>query len=794
MKFIKNQIITFLIALNLILFTSCALLSIEEKSKTSQFNSKTIGNDWGRGSVFYLDRHSVDCGPNKIIQGFHLYRPNKNQIAYEFSCGGNANLVKPNTYVTQTPWNGTDRNERHSTNYLDRHNVQCRQGFALQQFKLIRNGRNIAYQFKCAQLAKALECRSEQTPTSHGNKVFENIYLDRQRIFAGADRALTNFKLNSKYKGRAVNYSYSYTSCKMGTIAVNQINKNINSVKKAAPKKSLLQKIGDKAKNLFKKFKVAAKKAVTKIPVFNKKTSPGDWGNGSVFNFDKHNVECGNGFLMQGFHLKRPTPNTLAYEYACVKNIGTNNPNDSYTQNTPWNDTGNNQVSSTNYLDRHSLACKPGFALQQFKMVRNNKNKIAFNYRCAKSKLSDCGSEITKESDGNNVFQNIYLDRQQIITSAGRVLTQFKLNSRYAGGKVYYHYSLTTCQMNPMTIKDNKKVTSKINRKITGKNNIKITGKINRKITGKKNIKITGKINRKINGKNNIKITGKINRKISGKNNGRITGKINRKITGKKNIKITGKNNRKITGKINRKITGKNNIKITGKNNGRIVRIKYKTPKNIILGKPNLRKQTPQLLKRVSNFPIKRNEGKKSHISKNPFSNEKRKLIRKSSTKIRNLTGKPNLKKSNNNRKRIPVISNINDGKRFQVKRMKNKSLKFVPPSLITPKKLKENKKNLIKEGNNFCNSFCEPNTESKEKKCWMNGVKPCFSCQLKDKDSGINKDADQLCVNLCNSVGKSETCAFYSYLNQDYKIVNSRLLSKFGLQSFKKYLKKKLF
>jgi len=187
----------------------------ESKSNSKQFQSRTGGNDWGRGSVYYLDRHSVDCGPGKVLQGFHLYRPAWNSIAYEFACKSHP-AVLSNTYNDQTRWNDTDNNERTSTNYLDRHDVRCRGGYALQQFKLIRNGRNIAYQFRCVQI-NAQGCNSGQTAQSWGNRSrnFENIFLDRQRVYVGENRALTQFKLNSSYRNGGVFYTYGFSSCQL---------------------------------------------------------------------------------------------------------------------------------------------------------------------------------------------------------------------------------------------------------------------------------------------------------------------------------------------------------------------------------------------------------------------------------------------------------------------------------------------------------------------------------------------------------------------------------------------------
>jgi len=228
MKLINKQLLVCLIILNSFLYISTSLLTVERKkstSKTKQYNSRTPANDWGQGNVYYLDRHSVDCGRGRVLQGFHLTRPSGNTISYEFACMAHP-TVTYNVYNGQTGWNATNGgNPRHSTNYLDRHNVACRPGFALQQFRLIRNGPTmIAYQYRCVEVKNSNSCMGGSTGETYGNRVFENIYLDRQRIFVGGDRFLTSFKLNTRYGWGAVYYRYGYGSCRFGANAPAQRN------------------------------------------------------------------------------------------------------------------------------------------------------------------------------------------------------------------------------------------------------------------------------------------------------------------------------------------------------------------------------------------------------------------------------------------------------------------------------------------------------------------------------------------------------------------------------------------
>ncbi len=778
MKFIKIQSITLLLTLNLILHASTHLLTRREnrfQTHTSQFQSRTNGNDWGQGNIFYLDRHSLDCGANKVIQGFHLIRPRPDQIGYEYACGGNPSLVSSETYNTQTPWNATSNDKNSSTNYLDRHNVQCKPSFALQQFKLIRNGDQIAYQYRCAKLAKPLECKTDRVAESHGNTRYETIYLDRQKLFVGGDRALTQFKLGTRYQGGAVKYSYGYTSCKMGVAG------NPAAPRPAAPRPAALRpsipspavrkftppppvsarkfttpSLG--ARNPFSSRPAASRpsaphppaataQALTKIPVFNKVTRPNDWGNGNIFYLDRHDVECGNGFVMQGFHLKRPTPNTIAYEYACQRNVGSSNPNDSYTKNTEWNETGNNPVSSTNYLDRHTVFCKQSYALQSFKMIRQA-NKIAFNFRCAKSNLSDCRSSTTKETDGNNVFQHIYLDRQMILTTSGRVLTQFKLNTRYAGGKVFYHYSYTVCQMMPAHVANTKANVKAIKKAIT-----KAVIKGNTTANKRSNLK--------------LKFTLPNMRNIGHNSLPPQPRQFLKKISQSKFIKSKSGNKHH------------DDHHEDDDHHDHHEHHERKVSRSV------LKKQWINGARNIAAHHHDRVDIRNSKLHLKKFENHHTSVVKHKAAAVVNhlkATLQHELKKPHKNKQTIKKLFE-------QYKKAKKIAKKTVTPFEIKPKKLTLKKKMIIKEGNIFCESFCESNPDSKEKKCFKNGkVQPCFSC--KTNDPAQNKDANKLCKKVCNAVGKSNSCSYYSYINRSKKNVKPRLLSKFGLKTMKHFLK----
>jgi hypothetical protein len=197
MKFINLNSILRKFSYSLIILSIISLSLAHRRMKTSQvnFNRSTPANDWGRNNIFYLDRHDVACNQNESLQGFKLTRPNGGLLSYSYACRSDDYAVSTQTYQTETGWNWTAGNKSRSANYLDRHNVQCQNGYALQQFRLGRNGDYINYRFRCVRV----ECENYQSTqtgrTADGGH--ETIYLDRQDVRLRGNEVMTGFKLNS---------------------------------------------------------------------------------------------------------------------------------------------------------------------------------------------------------------------------------------------------------------------------------------------------------------------------------------------------------------------------------------------------------------------------------------------------------------------------------------------------------------------------------------------------------------------------------------------------------------------
>jgi len=205
MKFTRNAIN---LAITLIVISSMINLSY---TKLITNRLSTPKQDWGGGNIYYLDRQNVACPAKTALDGFQLYRPTGNTLAYKYNCRRNCSGMKSGkTYVGKTRPNATAGNKKHSANYLDRHHVSCRNGYALRGFRMGRSGNNIFYSYTCTEALCKSRPRTYTSWQSGGNN--EVIYLDRQHIRMQSHHVITGFKLETKYPG-GTKYRYRVDYC-----------------------------------------------------------------------------------------------------------------------------------------------------------------------------------------------------------------------------------------------------------------------------------------------------------------------------------------------------------------------------------------------------------------------------------------------------------------------------------------------------------------------------------------------------------------------------------------------------
>jgi len=139
-------------------------------------------------------------------------------------------------YNGQTVLNDTDGNNKRSLHYLDRHNVQCKNGYSLQSFRLVGKGNKIQYKFKCTE-TRCLKRLSYKSPTKNMG-ANETRYLPRLVVkIPKSHQVITGFKFQ---RTSGNNFHYKINYCLLDHSKPKNPKKNNN--KKIAPKLSNLPK------------------------------------------------------------------------------------------------------------------------------------------------------------------------------------------------------------------------------------------------------------------------------------------------------------------------------------------------------------------------------------------------------------------------------------------------------------------------------------------------------------------------------------------------------------------------
>lgn len=163
----------------------------------------TTWNDDGGGNSRYLDRHLLSCEEGKGINYFHLERKD-GKYRYKYRCC-TTQLQCKNVRKT-TPLNDDGNG---NAIFLDRHNVDCNEQY-INNFKLQRDGSKVKYTYTCCKMPDKKTCVTEQTPMNDdggGNAIF----LDRHEVKCKDNFALSQFKLSRSRGGKK--YRYQFTCC-----------------------------------------------------------------------------------------------------------------------------------------------------------------------------------------------------------------------------------------------------------------------------------------------------------------------------------------------------------------------------------------------------------------------------------------------------------------------------------------------------------------------------------------------------------------------------------------------------
>jgi len=212
MKFTKN--LKKMISLITIVLTLLNLISSKKGNKNYKqpnFNGRTDKQDRGNGNIHYLDRHDIKCEANQVLQGFRLFAaffvPETIKSYYKYAC---VTIPTGKTIQKKTDENILAKNNKKSVNYLDRHDIKCKKGYALQEFKLNSSGKNIFYSYTCVEV----NCGKIETENTkaQGDQGYETKALEIHDVRVTSDFVITGFKLVSKNS----RFYYEVRKCKLG--------------------------------------------------------------------------------------------------------------------------------------------------------------------------------------------------------------------------------------------------------------------------------------------------------------------------------------------------------------------------------------------------------------------------------------------------------------------------------------------------------------------------------------------------------------------------------------------------
>ena len=158
-------------------------------------------NDNGGGNHIYLDRHDIKCPSGQALNNFTLDTQG-GKMQYKYGC---VSAEIGDGVKKRTPDNASG-----GVQFLDRHNVDCGSDKYITQAKIKRgSGSKWNYDYTCSSSDTPLTCRDVVTPATQrggGTK-----YLETQNIKCNDDEGLSQFRMLDAGGGKS---KYTYRCCK----------------------------------------------------------------------------------------------------------------------------------------------------------------------------------------------------------------------------------------------------------------------------------------------------------------------------------------------------------------------------------------------------------------------------------------------------------------------------------------------------------------------------------------------------------------------------------------------------
>ena len=187
----------------LLLFISIGCIASNEETTVTIRETEKVSNK--SGNIFQLRRLNVQCHDNEVLSYWHLIS-HAGKIHIKYYCIQGLSVIITNE-IRYTPWNKTNKDQKRSVNYLDRHRVLCNEDEAIGSFQMEKSGKKIRFRYRC----NKIKAGTPKTKTTKWEKagLGEVQNLDVQTI-AGDDykqnsEVLRGWIMRTKYVNRWCN-------------------------------------------------------------------------------------------------------------------------------------------------------------------------------------------------------------------------------------------------------------------------------------------------------------------------------------------------------------------------------------------------------------------------------------------------------------------------------------------------------------------------------------------------------------------------------------------------------------
>jgi len=213
--------------------------SVPSRKTLEMKNLQTPLIEYGKGSIFLLQEHHIICPDDHVLTGFALKTQEKENFNYEYTCW-KSTAIKKRTEKRESHSALIDEDEFKSIKTLSKLNVDCDDGYALQEFKLYKkeDSKEIFYNYNCVKV----DCKNVENPistkkTNAGD--LSLIFLNNQKINLKEGKVLTGFKLNIINNENSKKIQYIIKYCQL---IESPINDKILPLPEKKKKKVLLNK------------------------------------------------------------------------------------------------------------------------------------------------------------------------------------------------------------------------------------------------------------------------------------------------------------------------------------------------------------------------------------------------------------------------------------------------------------------------------------------------------------------------------------------------------------------------